>query len=215
MAPRPGRCRTGVFLTPQVADAIGAGADVTPAPAPLLELRFSRSGVATVSGYATTWADWTEIRSPRERGGPFLERFDPRSMSDTIRQDGAQLRSMYDHGQGVIGTLPLGPIVMRADSVGAFFTLEMLDVDYARQLLPAAEAGLLGSSLRFAVLREQVRARPEPSDYNPHGIPEVTYTAVRVREISLTPIPANPKATATVGAAQPAKSEGSPAWQLA
>jgi len=76
------------------------------------------------------------------------------------------------------------------------YEVELLDTDYNKRLVPMLEAGVLGSSFRFDVIKEDVNLSPMRTDWNPQRLPEVTLTEVKVKEFGPTPIPAYSGATA-------------------
>lgn len=153
----------------------------------------------TMTGHFSTFNDWYEVDSWIE--GNFLEQIAPGSFRKTIRKsndDRGAMKVLYDHGQDPqIGNKILGPIArLEEDGVGPAYAVPLLDTSYNRDLEPGLRAGLYGSSFRFTVEADEWDRHPEPSEYNPVGIPERTITEVRVYEFGPVTFPANPNATA-------------------
>ena len=155
-------------------------------------------GPGTLFGHFAVFNRWTEIDSLWE--GRFLERIAPGAFTDTLRADGASIRVLYDHGSDPsIGNKPLGaPRSLTEDKTGAAYEVDLFDADYVRELVPALEAGQLGASFRFQVRAHEWVDEPEPSDSNPHGLPERTITDALVREFGPVTFPAYADATAGV-----------------
>jgi len=137
--------------------------------------------------------EWTEINSIVE--GHFMERTAPGAFDKTLAERKDKLRVLYHHGlDPFFGFSPLGPI--RALNNDTEYEVELLDTDYNKRLVPMLEAGVLGSSFRFDVIKEDVNLSPMRTDWNPQRLPEVTLTEVKVKEFGPTPIPAYSGATA-------------------
>jgi HK97 family phage prohead protease len=140
--------------------------------------------------------EWTTIRSAWE--GDFLERFAPGAWKKTIREQLNRIKPLFQHGADpVAGDKPLGPIRLleeRAD--GGYAEVALLDTSYNRDLVPGLKEGLYGASHRFSVMREEEVSSPEPSDYNPHGLPERTVKEAQLYEFGPVTFPAYEGATA-------------------
>lgn len=146
--------------------------------------------------------DWYE--------GTFIERVAPGAYDDTIKNDVASMRVLYDHGfDPQLGNKPLGPIqTLRADKIGPYYEVPLLDTDYNRNfLLPALRGqlisgqqvgSLLGSSFRFMVTAEVWDRTGKTSSDNPLGLPVRTITAAKVLEFGPVTFPANEGATSGV-----------------
>lgn len=150
----------------------------------MLEIRFSR------------FDSWYEVDSMWE--GCFMERTMPGAFMDTISDDRAGMRVLFDHGHDPqIGNKVLGPIDdLREDSDSPVGEVPLFDTAYNRDLLPGLRAGVYGSSMRMRVTGESWDDEPGASDYNPTGMPERTITKVRVMEFGPVAFPANPDSTA-------------------
>lgn len=151
---------------------------------------------STMVGHFAVFNSWTEIKSAYE--GNFLERIGPNAFDETFRAKSGQVRVLYDHGADPqIGNKPLGtPKVLRSDSHGAYYEVELFDTSYVNDLKPAIRAGQLGASFRFKVT-EETWAAGERSDHNPDGLDERTITGVELYEFGPVTFPAY--ADASVG----------------
>lgn len=137
--------------------------------------------------------EWTEINSIIE--GHFFERSAPSAFEKTIKESKDRMKVLFHHGlDPFFGNSVLGPI--RSLGSDTAYEVDLIDTDYNKRLVPMLENGLLGSSFRFDVVKEDVDERPRKSEWNPDGIPQVTLTEVRVKEFGPTPLPAYPGASA-------------------
>jgi phage head maturation protease len=84
------------------------------------------------------------------------------------------------------------------DETGARYTVPLFDTSYNRDLVPGLRAGAYGASFRFRVTREAFNRTPEPSAYNPDGLPERTIQEASVSEFGPVTFPAYAGATAGV-----------------
>jgi HK97 family phage prohead protease len=141
---------------------------------------------------------WYEIDSMFE--GRFLERTVKGAFRKTIRENGANVKVLFDHGYDTqIGNKVLGPIAsLREAKDSAVGEVPLFDTSYNRDLLPGLEAGVYGSSFRFRVIRDEWNDEPGKSEFNRDGIPERTIKEVRLFEFGPVTFPANPTATAGV-----------------
>jgi hypothetical protein len=147
---------------------------------------------------------WYEINSYWE--GRFLERTVPGAFKKTAREakrsDGLySTKVLYNHGTDFhIGDKMLA-VPDRFEEVqedgyhGPLIEGDLLDTSYNRDLLPGLKRSAYGSSFMFTVIREEWNAEPDPSDYNPDGIPERTIREVRAFEAGPVTWPASPTAT--------------------
>ena len=164
---------------------------------PGLELRsVADSAMPTLAGHFAVFNEWTEINSCWE--GNFLESVAPGAFTKTIAEGRSQMRCLFQHGMEFTqGDKPLGPIAdLREDDTGAYYEVPLLDAPYVRELVPGLEAGLYGASFRFQVMREEYTEEPDPSDYNPKGLPERVLREAKVREFGPVTWGAYPAATA-------------------
>jgi HK97 family phage prohead protease len=163
-----------------------------------IELAKGQDGRPVLTGHFSVFNQWTRISSVFE--GTFMERVAPGSFAQTIAEDRADMRVLYDHGQDpTFGNKPLGPIAeLREDDIGAYYEVPLIATSYNRDMEEMLRAGLLGASFRFSVSAEDLERNPKRSDYNPEGLPERTIRAARVAEFGPVTFPAYPGATAGV-----------------
>jgi HK97 family phage major capsid protein/HK97 family phage prohead protease len=155
-------------------------------------------GLGTLHGHFSVFGQPYEIDSVFE--GRFMEVIAPGAFADTIAQDRASMRVLFQHGQDPhIGSKPLGSIEeLEEDGTGARYSAKLLDTGYVRDLLPGLKANLYGASMRFTVLDDQWDDEPRKSKSNPDKLPERTITRARVAEFGPVTFPASPSATAGV-----------------
>lgn len=150
----------------------------------LLEVRFSPFNI------------FYEVSSWWE--GDFIERTVRGAFAKTMREQGDQVRCLYDHGYDpTVGNKVLCPAdELREDADSAVLSGTLFDTSYNRDLLPGLQAGVYGSSFRFRVIKEEWNDEPGVSDHNPKGLPERTILEVRLYEAGPVTFPASPTATA-------------------
>jgi HK97 family phage prohead protease len=161
-----------------------------------LEVRAAGDGEpARLAGHFAVFNTWTEINSAWE--GQFLERIAPGAFRKTLSENGSNIKLLLEHGQDPqVGQKPLGRFtVLEEDETGARYEADLYDTPYVSQLLPALRDGMYGASFRFRVLREDIVDSPEPSDYNPKGLPERTIKEASVAEAGPVLWGAYPEAT--------------------
>lgn len=139
---------------------------------------------------------WYEISSWWE--GDFMERTVHGAFAKTMRESGASVKCLFDHGYDpTIGNKVLcAPDDLREDPDSAVMEGELFDTSYCRDLLPGLRAGAYGSSFKFRVVKEQWDDDPGVSEHNPKGLPERTILEVRLFEAGPVCFPASPTATA-------------------
>ncbi len=151
--------------------------------------------LGTIYGYALEWEGWTTIT---EHDRTFQECFAVGSLDRTIKERGSRIKMLYGHGHGPIGDMPLGPLTVVADKKGLRYEAQLLDTAFNRDLAPALREGLMGSSVRFGIVRDEYTARPKKSPRNERGLPERRITEARLLEISTCTWGAYPQATANL-----------------
>jgi len=154
--------------------------------------------LGTLHGHFAKFNQWTKIDSSHE--GRFMEQIAPGSFTKTFAENRSGMKVLFNHGKHQhVGEMPLGPITeLREDAVGAYYEVPLLDTSYNRDLLPVLEAGLLGASFRFRVMRDDLVRRAPVSDWNPDGLPQRTVQEAAVREFGPVTFPAYEGATAGV-----------------
>jgi HK97 family phage prohead protease len=144
-------------------------------------------------GYFSTFNDWYEVNSTRE--GRFMERLAPGAFTRTLTENRDRIKVLYDHGMDPqLANKPLGHWTAGEDSRGAWYDVELIDTDYNRNfVIPAGDAGLLGSSFRFSVADkgESWSTPTRSANHNPHRLRERTITDVDVYEFGPVTFPAN------------------------
>jgi HK97 family phage prohead protease len=179
--------------------------DVVRAALPVAELRAAAvnddgepEGMPTLDVRFSAFGTWYEVDSLWE--GTFVERTVPGAFKQTIREDLAGMKVLFDHGfDPQIGNKVLGAIEsLSEDSDSPLGVVPLFDTSYNRDLLPGLEAGVYGSSFRMRVTKEAWDDEPKPSDYNPKALPERTIQQVRLFEFGPVTFPANPDSTASL-----------------
>ena len=151
----------------------------------------------TLHGHFSVFDSWTEINSRYE--GRFMERVAPGAFAEAFANSRG-IRVLYDHGADPsIGNKPIAaPTVMREDDMGAYYEAEMLDANYANELIPALRSGQLGASFRFIVKDDEVVHPRRATDHNPEALPERTIRNVGLYEFGPVTFGAYPDATSGV-----------------
>lgn len=164
------------------------------------------SPMGQLYGIFSEFKSWYPVSSAYE--GDFVERVMPGAFTDTIKQDRANMRVLFDHGQDPsLGNKPLGQIsTLREEANGPYYEVSLYNTDYNReQIVPLLRGELLsgkttgsalGSSFRFQVQDDQWNMKPKASKSNPNGLPQRSILKARVFEFGPVCFPANPGATA-------------------
>lgn len=144
---------------------------------------------------------WYEINSWWE--GRFLERTVPGAFKRTIgqhndRNSSHNIKTLFNHGMDFhIGDKLLGDIAsIREEKDSPLSAVNLWDTTYNRDLLPGLKRGSYGASYMFRVAKESWDREPEPSDYNPEGLPERTIKETVTFEAGPVTWPASPTASA-------------------
>lgn len=185
--------------SPEVVRAVASTVRARPSDKggmPLMEVRFSAFG------------EWYEIESLWE--GNFMERTEYGAFAKTIEESRDNVKVLFNHGfDPSIGQKVLGSIEeLSEEEDSPLGVVRLFDTSYNRDLLPGLEEGAYGSSFRMRVIRDEWNKDPEPSDWNPRGIPERTIKEVRLFEFGPVTFPANPFSTAKVRSMTDAYIEG-------
>lgn len=183
--PRDGLVRALPGLALRAADPASASSD---------------TGLGVLTGYFLRFNQWTEINSYYE--GKFLESIAPGAVKKTLQEGKDTIRCLFQHGMDFqVGDKPLGPQRSEEDGEGALYEVPLIDTSYNRDLAPGIDAGLYGASFCFTVMREDFTEEPEPSDYNPKGLPERVLREIRVIEFGPVTFPAYEAASAELESA--------------
>lgn len=138
----------------------------------------------TLFGTLAPYDEWGEINSPVE--GHFLERYSRSAIQKTLRDGLSKLRILFQHGQDPqIGIKPLGTLErLEIGQRAPEWEVSLFDVDYVNSLKPALEAGQFGTSWTFHPMPNKFTVNPKPqrSNYNPNGLPEVTHHEIKLTE---------------------------------
>ncbi|MGH7721496.1 MAG: HK97 family phage prohead protease [Candidatus Dormibacteria bacterium] len=174
-----------------------------------VEWRATDSPAGELFGHFSRFNTWYEIDSLWE--GRFLERVLPGAFADTIANDRASMRVLYEHGMDPsLGSKPLGTITtLREDEDGAYYEAQLYDTDYNRGFLVPVLSGQtlngqtsgssgLGASFRFEVQADQWNRSPKLTKRNPGGLPERSITRAKVFEFGPVTFPASAAASASV-----------------
>jgi len=152
--------------------------------------------LGVVTGHFAPFSQPTEIKSAYE--GHFFETIAPGAFTKTLRENGNNIKVLFQHGRDPsIGQKPLGkPTRLDEDGYGGLYEVPLYDTSYNRDLVPGIRSGDYGTSIGFSVVRDDFNKRPTKSDMNPDGIPERTIREVRLHEFSIVTFPAYAGATA-------------------
>jgi Caudovirus prohead serine protease len=171
--------------------------DIYRAVFPSLELERAVDAEPVLTMKFALFNRWTEIDSPIE--GHFMERVSPGAFKKSIKENLQNVRAILSHGKDPsLGQTVLGRIESieetPEDAVGRVSLFRSLP----GLLLDGLRAGVYGASFRGASIKEKIDYRPARSDFNPEGIPEVTRTEIRLRDIGPTPFAAYSETTSMV-----------------
>jgi phage head maturation protease len=141
---------------------------------------------------------WTEIDSPIE--GHFMERIAPGAFKKTITENIAGVRAILSHGKDPsLGQTVLGKIESIQENPEDVVGRVSLFRSVPALLLDGLKAGVYGASFRGLPIKSQSNYKPRPSSHNPDGIPEITRTEIKLRDIGPTPFAAYTETSATIG----------------
>jgi len=179
--------------------------DVVRALSAAPELRGKEEGdddsLGVMTGHFSIFDNWYRVSSIFE--GEFMERTARGFSAEALTVNAAIMRCMFDHGfDPQIGNKSLGTFLdLREDDEGSLYKVSLFNTSYNRDLYPGLKANQYGASFRMKVQEDSWVDEPDPSDYNPRGLPERTIIRADVSELGPVAWPANPKATATVHSA--------------
>lgn len=161
------------------------------------ELRDASDGKPKMVGHFAVFNEWTEVNSLWE--GHFLEKNAPGAFEKTIDRNRDRIKSTFNHGSDPdLGDKVLGTIAdMHEDERGVAYEVDLFP-SVPPLIMDGLRAGAYGSSYRFRVLREEWTQDPDPSDYNPNGLPERIVNEAEVAEFGPVTYPQYDGATAGV-----------------
>jgi HK97 family phage prohead protease len=145
-------------------------------------------------GRMMPFGELTEIKSATE--GHFLEAFAPGALAKTLRERGARVRLLLEHGHGLLGNQPLAALESMHERTDGAIYRSRLFPSVPKLLLDGLRAGVYGSSIRFRPLSFVRDTRPRPSSTNPDGLEERTVREAELIELSVVTFPAYQGATA-------------------
>jgi phage head maturation protease len=140
---------------------------------------------------------WTEIDSPFE--GHFMERVAPGAFKKSIKENLAGIRAILSHGKDrSLGETVLGKVDSIEEETDAAVSRVSLFRSVPKLLLDGLRAGVYGASFRGDPIKNHIEYRPNRSEHNPDGLPEVTRQEVRLKDIGPTPFAQYTETTAIV-----------------
>jgi len=143
---------------------------------------------------------WTEINSPYE--GRFLERIAAGAFAKSIKENLANIKAILSHGKDPsLGSTVLGKITAIEEEPDAAVARVSLFPSVPQLLIDGLKAGVYGASFRGDPIKSHVVKRPGKSDHNPEGLPEVTRTEIRLKDVGPTAFAAYGETSATIGGA--------------
>jgi HK97 family phage prohead protease len=128
-----------------------------------------------------------------------MERIAPSAFTKTLKENQDRMRVLFEHGKDhELGSKPLGVIrsITETDH-GAAYEVDLFE-GIPPLVLNGLRHGQYGSSFRFSVVKQSLERNPEPSAWNPEGLPERTVTEARVHEFGPVTFPAYPQADAGI-----------------
>jgi hypothetical protein len=158
-------------------------------PAPELIERSAAGGALSLMVTFALFNRWTEIDSPIE--GHFMERVAPGAFRKSIKENLANIRAILSHGRDPsLGQTVLGKIESIREEASSAVARVSLFPSVPGLLLDGLRAGVYGASFQGAPIKSHYDYRPAPSPRNPDGLPEITRTEIRLKDIGPTPFAA-------------------------
>lgn len=157
------------------------------------ELRADDGDGRTLTGYAAVFNSDTEIHGWE---GDFIERIAPGAFKRTLRNNGAQVKVLFNHGMDPsIGDKPLGrATTMKEDDKGLYVEVPLDETSYNADLLASLRSGAIdGMSFRFSVVRDDWE-QPKRKG----GLPIRTISEAKLYEFGPVTFPAYTATTAGV-----------------
>jgi len=140
---------------------------------------------------------WQEIDNAAE--GHFIERISPGAFRKTVSENLNSIKVLLSHGKDPsLGMTVLGKLnSIREEPDGASYDVTLFR-SVPQLLIDGLRAGVYGASFRGDAIKNGVEYRPERSDFNPRGLPEVTRQEIQIKDIGPTPFPQYQETTAVV-----------------
>jgi hypothetical protein len=141
-----------------------------------------------VEGPIVPYGQWSEVNSVIE--GHFLERFAPGSLRKSLTESVSRVKGYFEHGRSqMFDRTPIMDIRRTWETDSAPYYTAGLLKGLPEWMHDGIRKGLYGTSVGATPVQVSRDQSPQPSEHNPDGIEERTYTEVRVHDISLTPAP--------------------------
>jgi phage head maturation protease len=141
---------------------------------------------------------WQEINDPYE--GRFLERISRTAFAKSVRENLANVKALLSHGRdSSLGAIVLGRIEAITEEADAAVARVSLFPSVPPLLVDGLKAGVYGASFRGDPIKSHIVSRPGRSPHNPEGLPEVTRTEIRLKDVGPTASPAYAGTLATIG----------------
>jgi hypothetical protein len=167
-------------------------------PSPELIERSAAEGALMMRITFALFNRWTEINSAAE--GHFMERISPGAFKKSIKENLVNIRATLSHGKDpALGGTVLGTIETIREESDSASALVSLFRSVPPLLVDGLRAGCYGASFCGSSIKSKVDYRPERSAFNPEGIPEVTRTEIRLKDIGPTPFAAYADTSVEIG----------------
>lgn len=165
-------------------------------PLEVLE-RTTEEGDPIMSGTFSVFDRWTEIDSAFE--GQFMERVAPGAFRKSVAENLNNIRVTFSHGMDrSLGGTVLGKLLdISEQTEGATYDASLFR-SVPQLLVDGLKAGVYGASFRGDPIKTKVDYKPKRSEQNPKGLPEVTRTEIRLKDVGPTERPAYAETTSFV-----------------
>lgn len=146
-------------------------------------------GSDVIESKVVPYGEWIEVDSVFE--GNFMERFAAGALKKTLQENISRIRVYFEHGYSKLyDSQPIADLLRAWEEPdGARFSASLLD-GIPDLLRSGIRKGLYGASIGARIVKVETNADAKPSDHNPKGLEERTYTEVQAHDFSLTPRPA-------------------------
>lgn len=153
-----------------------------------LELIERSDSDPVMGGMFSRFDSWYEVNSPIE--GQFMERITRGAFAKSINENMSKIRVVFNHGlDRSLGGSVLGKLErMSEESDGAHYEATLFR-SVPQLLIDGLRAGVYGASFRGDAIKRNIDYTPKKSDYNPEGLPEVTLSEIRLKDVGPTERP--------------------------